>query len=360
MSIKKDEKTGLYTLQFYYRDHNGKRHHPKKTGFKRIKDAEAYQRDFLARINNVSGISFKALAAQYLKDSKARVKPTTYQTKKAAFDNHLIPYFSNILIDDITPGMVRDFQTKYITASGLKDTTLHYINQQLSAVFNYGAKFYGLKDNPVKLAGTMGKVKSGRLDFYTPEEFEKVLACLSDPSDHALILFLFWSGCRIGEALALNWDDFSLEDNSVSITKNLQYAEGRGYYISSPKTEKSKRVILLPAFVLDELQAYKAQLYGYKDNQRLFPKSFSGVRYAFHVAADHAGVKRIRLHDLRHSHASMLINLGASPLLVSQRLGHENAEMTLRIYAHLFPNEQEKMRTLLEKFGQNLKSAENV
>lgn len=359
MSIKKDEKTGLYTLQFYYRDHNGKRHHPKKTGFKRKKDAEAYQRDFMARVKGSSGLTFKALTKLYLKDVKPRVKPTTYANKVSIIDHHLMPYFSNVLIDDITPAMIRDFQTDCMTNSGLKETSLHTIHTHLNAIFNFAVKFYGLEKNPVTLAGSMGSQKVNKIDFYTPEEFKKVLECIDDPTDQTLIYFLFWSGCRIGEALALTWNDFNLEDNSVSITKNYQVVGGRAY-ISTPKTPKSRRVILLPQFVIDRIKAYKATIYGYKPNQRLFMRFKEAVTYRFHKAADAAGVRRIRLHDLRHSHASMLINLGASPLLVADRLGHESAEITLKIYAHLFPNEQEKMRGLLEDFGENMEKSEIV
>ncbi|MSS19151.1 site-specific integrase [Pseudoramibacter porci] len=359
MSIKKDDKTGLYTLQFYYRDHNGKRHHPKKTGFKRKKDAEAYHRDFMARVAGSSGLTFKAVTALYLKDVKARVKPTTYANKKTIIKNHLLPHFSDVLIDDITPAMIRDFQTDYMLNSGLKGTTLHLIGIQLNAIFNFAVKFYGLEKNPGTLAGSMGTQKAGRMDFYTPEEFNKVLSCVDDPTDKTLIYFLFWSGCRIGEALALTWNDFDLEENSVSITKNYQMIEGREY-ISTPKTPKSKRIILLPQFVIDRIKEYKGKLYGYQPDQRLFKRYKEIVAYRFHKAADLAGVRRIRLHDLRHSHASMLINLGASPLLVAARLGHDSAETTLKIYSHLFPDEQEKIRGLLENFCEKIEKSKNI
>lgn len=356
MSIKKDEKTGLYTVQFYYRDHSGKRHHPKKTGFKRKKDAEAYQRDFMARVNNISGLSFKALAELYLKDVKARVKPTTYKNKQNIFYKRLIPYFSDTMIEDITPAMIRDFQTEYITNSGLSNTTLHLINEHLSALFNYAVRFYNLEKNPVKLAGSMGSLKSENIDYYTPEEFQAVLDCVKNETDAATLFFLFWSGCRTGETLALTWNDFNLNDNSVSITKNYQIINGRAY-ISTPKTPKSRRVILLPQFVIDRLADYKAKLYEYKPNQRLFMRSRELVAHHFHRAADAAGIRRIRLHDLRHSHASMLISLGASPVLVADRLGHDSPETTLKIYSHLFPNEQEKMRGLLEGLGEKMKKS---
>lgn len=356
MSITKID-NGTWTLQFYFRDHTGTRHHKKKIGFKRKKDAEQWERDFFARLNGQSHMTFGALADLYLQDTRPRVKPTTYDNKKNIIMLHLVPYFGHVIIDDISPAMVRDFQTHCMTALSpttgrpYSKTFLRSVNSQLSAVLNFAVRFYGLSQNPVKLTGAMGTLKSGRMDFYTLDEFNAVLKCVDNLIAKAALNFMFWSGCRAGETLALTWNDFDIEACSVSITKNFQHINGKSY-ISTPKTEKSKRDILLPSFVIDDLTDYKNRLYDYQDNERLFAITRGRLLDNLHRAADKAGVKQIRLHDLRHSHASMLINLGASPVLVADRLGHENVETTLKIYAHLWPDEQEKIKQKLEAFAE--------
>ncbi len=122
-----------------------------------------------------------------------------------------------------------------------------------------------------------------------------------------------------------------------------------------PKTKKSKRIVTLPEFCYKELCKYINQLYGIKPDDRIFDFNSNGVlNKALEKYAKRAGVKIIRVHDLRHSHASLCIEMGMNILLISERLGHENIETTLNTYSHLYPNKQTMLASELNNKANEL------
>lgn len=156
-------------------------------------------------------------------------------------------------------------------------------------------------------------------------------------------LTLYWTGCRIGELLALSVEDFNAEEKTLRINKSYQRIKGRDI-ITAPKTEKGKRTITLTDFLVDELKTYSGMLYGFMPKDRLFPTTKAYFEHEMVRDVEVSGVKRIRIHDLRHSHASLLISkLGAQPNLVADRLGHEKIQTTLSTYSHLYPEQSRKL-----------------
>ena len=149
------------------------------------------------------------------------------------------------------------------------------------------------------------------------------------------------------ELLALTPADFDFQACIIRINKSYQRLEGKDI-ITDPKTVKSNRMITMPEFLSEELETYIGMLYGLNENDRIFQISKSYLHHEMDRGVKLSGVKRIRIHDLRHSHASMLIELGFSPLEIANRLGHEKVETTLNTYAHLYPNKQTK---LAERLG---------
>lgn len=157
---------------------------------------------------------------------------------------------------------------------------------------------------------------------------------------------------REGELLALSLNNFDFDNNTVSITKN--YARlGTEDIIQTPKTPKIKRTITLPVEIMDMVKEYCTMLYDYKPTHRLFNVTKSYLTHEMQRGCKLSGVKKIRIHDLRHSHASLLIELGFSPLLISERLGHENAETTLNTYSHLYPNKHSEVAETLSNLIKN-------
>ncbi len=177
-------------------------------------------------------------------------------------------------------------------------------------------------------------------------EFNAFLETVSDkPETRMAFLLLYWTGMRIGELLALTYNDINLEEKTISINKSYQRLKGKDM-ITQPKTPKSIRVITMPDFLTEEFREYCSHLYGIMKKERLFRFTKSHMEHCMATGIARSGVKRIRLHDLRHSHASMLVDMGVIPLEIAERLGHEKVETTLNTYSHLYPSTQSKLRCL--------------
>lgn len=152
---------------------------------------------------------------------------------------------------------------------------------------------------------------------------------------------LYWCGIREGELLALTRDDFDLKARTLRINKSYQRLRGQDV-ITTPKTKKSNRIIQMPDFLCDEMQDYFKQIYGLQDDSRVFPLSRHVLKGGMTYGCKQSGVKEIRIHDLRHGHVSLLIDMGYSAVAIGNRVGHESVEITYR-YAHLFPTVQREM-----------------
>ena len=145
--------------------------------------------------------------------------------------------------------------------------------------------------------------------------------------------------------LALTPADFNFEKRTVRINKTYQRIHGKDL-ITSPKTKKSVRTVEMPEFLSEEMQDYLKSLYRVQKNDRIFPITKSYLHHEMDRGAREAGVKRIRIHDLRHSHISLLIDMGFSAVAIADRVGHESIDITYR-YAHLFPSRQVDMANKL-------------
>lgn len=146
--------------------------------------------------------------------------------------------------------------------------------------------------------------------------------------------------------LALTPADFDFEKGTLSITKSYQRLKGRDM-ITDPKTPKSVRVIQMPQFLTEEIHDYVKSFYKIQPDQRMFDMTKHYLHHEMDRGAKEAGVKRIRIHDLRHSHVSLLIEMGFSALAIADRVGHESIDITYK-YAHLFPSKQKEMAQRLD------------
>lgn len=347
MPVYQNKTTGKYYFTCYYVDWQGERRRKVKRGFTLAREAKKAEREFLDQYAEQCNMSFSAFYDIYIADCKARLKGDTVETKQSKFKGSILPYFGNFCISDITPAHVRQWQNKIMQE--YKPTTQRQLQAQLSALFNFAVKFYGLKRNPAKIAGSIGTLKAGRLDFWTLEEFNKVIACEENISFKTAFILLFYSGLRSGELLALNVGDYDSKEKTVTVSKTLARVKG-GFAITTPKTEKANRTIKLPLVATKQLDQYIAALYEPKGSDRLFiSQNKLNLVNTLKKDADKAGVKRIRVHDLRHSHASLLINNNVNIKAVSDRLGHEDIQTTLNIYAHLYEHQQSNIVELLDK-----------
>ena len=332
---------------YRYTDWQGKRRKSTKRGFATKREAEEWLRNFLITQKADFDMKFADFWKMYCADMETRLREHTMRTKKYIVELKILPYFGNKRVNDITAADIRQWQNELIKM-GYSPTYLKTINNQLSAIFNYAVRYYDLKSNPCAKAGSMGKSKAEEMDFWTGEEFRKFIdSVMNKRLSYMAFMTLYWTGMRMGELLALNPKDVDLEKRTISITKSYQRL-GKKDVITPPKTPKSKRVITIPEFLAADIKDYMDSLYELQENDRLFPITKYYLEHEMQRGIKESGVKRIRVHDLRHSHASMLIELGFSPLEIANRLGHEKVETTLNTYAHLYPNKQTKLAERLD------------
>mgnify|MGYP001658223528 CR=1 FL=1 len=344
MKAEKDKKTGKWLIQYRYTDWQGKRRKSTKRGFATKREAEEWLRNFLITQKADFDMKFEDFWKMYCADMETRLREHTMRTKKYIVELKILPYFGDKRVNDITAADIRQWQNELIKM-GYSPTYLKTINNQLSAIFNYAVRYYDLKSNPCVKAGSMGKSKAEEMDFWTGEEFRKFIdSVMNKRLSYMAFMTLYWTGMRMGELLALNPKDIDLEKRTISITKSYQRL-GKKDVITPPK---SKRVITIPEFLAADIKDYMDSLYDLQENDRLFPITKYYLEHEMQRGIKESGVKRIRVHDLRHSHASMLIELGFSPLEIANRLGHEKVETTLNTYAHLYPNKQTKLAERLD------------
>ena len=348
MKAEKDKKTGKWLIQYRYTDWQGKRRKSTKRGFATKREAEEWLRNFLITQKADFDMKFADFWKMYCADMETRLREHTMRTKKYIVELKILPYFGNKRVNDITAADIRQWQNELIKM-GYSPTYLKTINNQLSAIFNYAVRYYDLKSNPCAKAGSMGKSKAEEMDFWTGEEFRRFIdSVMNKRLSYMAFMTLYWTGMRLGELLALNPKDVDLEKRTISITKSYQRL-GKKDVVTPPKTSKSKRVITIPEFLAADIKDYMDCLYDLQEDDRLFPITKYYLEHEMQRGIKESGVKRIRVHDLRHSHASMLIELGFSPLEIANRLGHEKVETTLNTYSHLYPNKQTKLAERLDR-----------
>ena len=349
MPAYKDEKTGKWFAKFYYTNWQGIKKQKWKRGFATKKEALGFERDFLEKQSANPDMTFQNLYEIYMEDMAARLKQSTLLTKKTVLQTHILPFFDNKPINEIKASDVRRWQAKLMSSpNNYSQTYLKKINTELNSIINYAKRFYDLNTNPCGKAGTIGKAKAEEMDYWTYDEYIAFREGVKDKSlSYICFEVLYWTGMREGELLALSPADIDLDNKTISINRTYQRIEGKDVF-TSPKTRKSKRKIPIPDFLCQELSDYIQSRYMLDADERLFPVTKSYLSHEMIRGCKNTGVKKIRIHDIRHSHASLLINQGCDALMLADRLGHEKVSTTLNTYSHLFPHKQQELVHSLE------------
>ena len=312
----------------------------------------AWERDQLSKTRADLDMTFARFVEIYTTDLKTRVKENTWHTKEHIIRTKILPYFGKRKMNEIQAKDIIAWQNEMMNARDKRGKPyspvyLKTLHSQLSSIFNHAVRYYDLQDNPVAKVKNMGKGQTREMLFWTPEEYRKFSFEIMDkPMSYYAFEMLYWCGIREGELLALTPTDFNFERKTVSITKSYQRLDGRDI-ITDPKTPKSVREIAMPDFLVEEMKDYMKQIYGLEKDDRLFPVTKYYLKHEMTRGAAAAGVKRIRIHDLRHSHISLLIDMGYTPLAIADRVGHESITITYK-YAHLFPSTQTEMANKLD------------
>ncbi len=353
--IKKAE-NGTYYFRIHMGiDSCGKRKQKYCSGFKTKKEA----RDEYCKLN-ISKDEFPEKEQEPEKESlrfgeyidqiflpwyKSQVKEQTYDSRRSTINKNF-KFFSKMPITSIEPIHVQQWQLKLSKTQS--PSYVRLVQGIFSIAMDRAVVLHLAKSNPSKIIGNVKKQKV-KIDFWTKEEFEKIISLIDTDDYYQFFLYvalwlLFMTGMRVGEATALQWKDIDLETGVVSITKTLLYKSQKEYKFSDPKTKASARQIVLDPDTISLMKEWQIKQEKVLRNTK-FVLSYNGAPTQKHTLAHAitryakaAEVHRIRIHDLRHSHASLLIRLGENPLIIRDRLGHEDIETTLGTYGHLYPN----------------------
>ncbi len=328
---------------FHYRNWKGENERKKKMGFATRREALDWENTFINSQKQGPDILFSELYKKYMEDGEARLKPSSMYTKRKLLEDKILPYFKNMKVCDITALHIRNWQNTLINyrnenGNPYSPTYLRTIHAKLSAIMNYAVNYYNLEQNPCKKAGAMGTARSDEMSIWTRDQFECFIGHVIRPVYHCAFNVLFYGGLREGEMLALTARDIPRDRAIINIDKNFAAVNGQKL-ILTPKTDKSKRVVPIHDQLHQELISYIDSM-NLGPNDRLFTFCRASLFEEFKKRTVEAGLPEIRIHDLRHSHVSMLIDMDVKPIQIAERVGHASVQTTLRVYAHLYPDRE--------------------
>ena len=359
-----EKKDGLYKyLVKLSLTENGKRKQITRIAWGKAEAAELeakLRREMSMHDNSSSAITLKKLAEKMLEVKKPEVRESTLDKASRNLDRYVLPYLGDYKIKQFNSQILSDWKLK-IETLGLSLTTKRNIYGGLRNLFNFGVKMEYMPVNPLLKVGNFRSSYEEKKEmlFYTPDEFKKYITAakseaeLSGYYDYFVFFCLaYYLGARKGEINALRWTD--IEGDTVHIKRSIcQKLKGEDRE-TPPKNKSSVRDIQIPLPLKTVLNEHKERCKKYKDfseNNHICGGAIclrdTSLDKANRRFAESAKVKHIRIHDFRHSHASLLINNNINVLEVSRRLGHSKVEETLNTYSHFFPKEKEKALKVL-------------
>jgi len=363
MAVYQNKKTKKWFYRTYKNDIYGNRKQYYKSGFDTKKEAQNAERIFLLleekEEDKIKEISFNELYEEFLSFKSSKLKIQSIRAIKNRFETNINPYFKDLLIKNITAKKIINWQNEII-AKGYSHEYKSALHTALVGILNYAIKFHGLKDN---IASKIGNFKDNgikkEMQFWTYEEFNKFISNVDDIVYKTLFETMFYTGARIGEVLALTWKDIT--DSYIDINKTISRTTTDGKrVVNSPKTRKSKRIIQIDVDLsqkLNKLKKYYKNVTCFNNNWFVFggikPLSTSSITRKKNESSQLAKVKQIRLHDFRHSHASMLLSEKVPITVISKRLGHSDISMTLNTYSHMLESDEDKAVEILNKIKEN-------
>lgn len=339
------------------------------SGFKTKREAQAAYHDHLneyeaekarrrAMQEDTEDMPFKQLAELYFRYMATRAKESTVYDARGKFEARIIPFFEKYTVKQITPAIILEFIQSLNGYSYAYTKKMFYY---VSAVLGYGEKYHDLPNVSRKVDKPRNLEPKKEMLFWTPDEFSQFYAAIKEQRFKAFFHLLYESGCRRGEAEALNWTDVDFTRNRININKNVtRKTEQVAYAITTPKNASSNRFVTLTEELCQELKEWHREQKKEGVATYVFggehPPTMKSVDRAFASAIEASGVKKIRIHDLRHSCASLLISKGVSIVAVSKRLGHSTVEQTLNTYSHMMPDDDRMSLDAFKNIAQNLGS----
>lgn len=347
LKAKYNPKTKKWDIQIRYVDAFNVSHKTTKRGFTTAHEAESYAIDFLGNRSKSPDKLFKFLVDDYCNYNKVHKKDSTFDTQAIIIAKHILPILGNQKICDIDYNMILAWQAMIINKQ-LSDTYTYQINCILESIFAFAQKAYRLKENPVKMNKKIGKAKNPHTDYWTAEDFTRFIITLTDedansrahikrkiPTEPLVVAFhiLFYLGLRKGELLSLCKSNIDFDNHRLIITTTYR-RKNKNDYQTSPKTDSSKRILPIPSKIYNMLVDYINKLDLKADDRIFYMLSKDCLRRAMISTAKLAKLKVMRIHDLRHSTASLLFHEGIEANVAAKILGHKSVKTTLDIYTH--------------------------
>jgi integrase len=319
--------------------------------YKTKKEAQLQEQLFKISNNEIAKVTFNDVYLHYVEYKKSRTKLSTTYNMQKLVEKHIIPVFGSKEIDKITTKDIINWQNTLNDeeySQNYKSKTFTYFK----AVMQHGVKHFDLKTNVAMLVDNFRRSKVDRkVDFWTYKEFEKFISVVDDPVYNLFFTVLYFTGLRKGEAQALKWNDFYWDKKEIRIDQTLAVSNGSGSsYTSPPKNMNACRDVLLADDVYNRLKGHyecEKLIDGFNDDCYVFGTtqflSHSAITRHKDKYCEIANVKQIKVHDIRHSFASMMINLGVDIYVLSKLMGHASIEETTGTYGHLYPSKQTKI-----------------
>lgn len=327
---------------------SGKRKKYTSKAYKTKNEALKAEREYSLKvgdINESTDMTFKELYTKYYEYQENRVKITTLKTYQDR-----IKFMS--LLDNI---QVKNLNFKYyelwrneINKMNLAVSYKNDIQKFIKTVLNWGEKMYGFNFrafyNKIDKFSDPNEIPAEML-FFTLDEFKKFISFEKDIKYKCLYETLYYCGLRKGEARALTWNDINFDKKELRVNKNIvqMNSDDKKFYVTTPKTKSSIRILPIPNILFNDLLKLldnDKKMYGFKKSWYIFGRDIPITNYQIrnrkNSLCKKANLKQIRIHDFRHSCASLLINNGANITIVAKYLGHSKIDETLNTYSHMF------------------------
>ena len=344
MPAYKDTKRGTWYVKISRKDPvTGKRVQTLKRGFATKRDAQQWESEQNITPAANTTVTFREMDEKYILYKNPR-KESTREQERSRVDRY-IP-FADVQMGKIKKSDLVNWYTD-LTQLELSISVKNYLIGVVKAVFKFGHEFYGLPNEAAVLKKFKRKAKPKDFETWTPEEFAQFIQAVDSYHYRNAFTVMFWTGIRRGEALALRSEDYA--DGSLHIYHQLKYEKDGFMELKTDSSERTLKVIGPARAVLEAAQADldgNGFLFGYEH-----PLPITNLQRAFTKGIQASGVKKIRIHDLRHSFATNAIAAGVNIVALSKYLGHSTIQQTLQTYVHALEKTDDELVEIMENLA---------